>query len=68
MTDHTKDDRTFDPDAIPENLTFTKTEWDVLMAGRAARLIAAGEMRSLEELLTAMHAAVEKSRKLRGAK
>jgi hypothetical protein len=44
---------------IPDNITFTAKEWDTVMAGRAARLIAAGEMPSLEEFLTAVKTAVK---------
>ena len=47
---------------IPDNITFTAKEWDTVMAGRAARLIAAGEMPSLEEFLMAMKAAVKGAR------
>jgi hypothetical protein len=54
---------------IPENLTFTKEEFDVVMAGRAARLIAAGEMPSLAAFAEAVEAAkVELRAKLRLAR
>ena len=56
MIDHTKEQ------PIPDNMTFTAKEWDTVMAGRAARLIAAGEMPSLEEFLTVMKAVVKEAK------
>jgi hypothetical protein len=54
---------------IPETMTFTAREWNTVMAGRAARMVAAGTMPSLAEFTAAMEAAsIELRAKLRLAR